>query len=83
MEQTSPGLGSSHILLNLGESNEKFVLHTQISPLLNHQYPLPACMKGDTRHLPTHLQSPNAESVLLKTSTNNLLIISLIFCAAK
>lgn len=47
MEQTSPGLGSSHILLNLSESNEKLVLHTQISPLLNHQHPLLACMKGD------------------------------------
>lgn len=57
MEQTSPGLGSSHILLNLGENNEKLVLHTQISPLLNHQYPLLACMKGDMGSAPTYLQS--------------------------
>lgn len=58
MEQISPGLGSSHILLNLGVSNEKLVLHTQISPLLSHQYLLPllACMKGDTGgvFLPTY-----------------------------
>lgn len=79
MEQTS-GLGTSHIHLNLGESNEKLVLYTQISPLLNHQYPLLACMKKNISYLPT-------EPLLLKTSTHNLpgmlLIISLVFHTAK